>query len=409
MRHSFFVSSAVLATAIIVGIGCNQNQQPGARATGKLEELFLAQSASDHIKPIGTLDVVAVVQSPMPTGIAVSKSGRVFVCFPRWGDPVEFTVGEVKNGKVEPYPNVPINQLGVGRDDDTFISVQSVAIDSMDRLWVLDAASISMQQVKTEQPKLVCIDINTDKVLQTIHFPPTVVFPTTYLNDVRFDLTRGNGGLAFISDSSDQGPNGIIVVDLDTGKSWRKLNDHPSTKADESFEPTVESQALLLRPADGKPARSLKVGIDGIAIDRRKDVLYYCPLNSRRLHAVSLRALADPDLPDDEVARTIQELPARDFASDGLHCDRDGNLYLTDYEHNSIRRLANDGFGRYVTVVADRRMIWPDSIAMRDDGLLYFTVNQLNRQPKFHRGQDLRQPPFVIFRAKIGGQSMAMR
>ena len=62
-------------------------------------------------------------------------------------------------------------------------------------------------------------------------FPTDVALPTTYLNDVRFDLRRGEAGTAFITDSSDQGPNGIIVVDLATGESWRRLHEHPSTKA----------------------------------------------------------------------------------------------------------------------------------------------------------------------------------
>ena len=38
-------------------------------------------------------------------------------------------------------------------------------------------------------------------------------------HDVRFDLRRGSKGMAFITDSSQNGPNGIIVVDLDSGDS----------------------------------------------------------------------------------------------------------------------------------------------------------------------------------------------
>ena len=33
------------------------------------------------------LQLVAAFRGPMPTGVAVSKSNRVFVNFPRWGDP----------------------------------------------------------------------------------------------------------------------------------------------------------------------------------------------------------------------------------------------------------------------------------------------------------------------------------
>jgi sugar lactone lactonase YvrE len=80
-------------------------------------------------------------------------------------------------------------------------------------------------------PKLVCVDLQTDTVVRTILFPTDVALPTTYLNDVRFDLRRGEAGTAYITDSSDSGPNGIIVVDLASGESWRRLHEHPATKA----------------------------------------------------------------------------------------------------------------------------------------------------------------------------------
>ena len=68
-----------------------------------------------------------------------------------------------------------------------------------------------------------------------LQFKPDVALKTSYLNDVRFDEKRGNGGTGFITDSSDSGPNGVIVVDLETGNAFRRLSDHPSTRADQNF------------------------------------------------------------------------------------------------------------------------------------------------------------------------------
>src|SRR5690348_8868377 len=79
---------------------------------------------------------------PMVTGVTVSKSGRVFVNFPRWGDRVTAAVAEIKNGKEVPYPNALVNRLpakGLGKD--RFMCVQSVVVDPKDRLWVVDAAA----------------------------------------------------------------------------------------------------------------------------------------------------------------------------------------------------------------------------------------------------------------------------
>ncbi len=66
-------------------------------------------------------------------------------------------------------------------------------------------------------PKLVCIDLTMDRVVKKILFPQNVVLPTTYLNDVCFDLRRGSEDMVFITDSAQKGPNGIIVVDLASG------------------------------------------------------------------------------------------------------------------------------------------------------------------------------------------------
>ena len=98
--------------------------------------------------------------------------------------------------------------------------------DDHDRLWALDTGSINFQPVIPGTPKLVAYDLKTNKEVKRITFPSEVVKTATYLNDVRFDLKRGAEGMAFITDSSARGENGIIVVDLASGQSWRRLDRH---------------------------------------------------------------------------------------------------------------------------------------------------------------------------------------
>lgn len=43
----------------------------------------LSQLASEET--IGDVEVVAVFDGAMPTGVTVTETGRIFVCFPRWG------------------------------------------------------------------------------------------------------------------------------------------------------------------------------------------------------------------------------------------------------------------------------------------------------------------------------------
>jgi hypothetical protein len=48
--------------------------------------------------PLGALEPVAYFNGAMPTGVTVSQQGRIFVNFPKWGDDVPFTVGEIRGG-----------------------------------------------------------------------------------------------------------------------------------------------------------------------------------------------------------------------------------------------------------------------------------------------------------------------
>ena len=350
-------------------------------------------------RPVGHIEKVATFDGPMPTGVTVSHSGRIFVCFPKWGDRVEFTVAEVKDGRPVPYPDEAINQAESGQDADRLISVQSVVVDPRDRLWIVDTGSILFGPTSPGGPKLVGVDLATNRVFETIVFPPEVALPTTYLNDVRFDLRRGEAGYAFLTDSAAKGPNGLIVVDLATRRSWRRLHDHPTTKADPRMLALVEGRPVMERPPGGKP-RPVTMGSDGIAISHDGSRLFYCPLVSRRLYSVSVDALVDARISDRQVAATVLDHGEKG-PSDGLESDDKGRVYATNYEQNAI--LRRDADGTYETLVHDPRVLWPDTLSVAQDGYLYFTANQLHRQARYNEGKDLRQKPYVLFRVRIDG------
>jgi sugar lactone lactonase YvrE len=90
-------------------------------------------------------------------------------------------------------------------------------------------------------------------------------------------------------------------------------------------------------------------------------------------------------------------------ASDGLEADEKGGIYLTDYEHNAIHRFTGSS-ANMETIMYAAEAIWPDSLSLADDGYLYFTANQLNRQSQFHQGIDKRVQPYMIFRVKTQHQ-----
>jgi sugar lactone lactonase YvrE len=367
------------------------------------EELLLADEV------VGRLEGVALFDGAMPTGVTVSHQGRIFVNYPKWGDSVPFSVAELRDRREVPYPSAEFNKAR-GRDDaEHLVSVQSVVVDPIDRLWILDTGSPLFQPTQYGGPKLVCVDLATDQVVQTILFPQDVALPTTYLNDVRFDLRRGDAGVAFITDSSQQGPNGIIVVDLATGESWRRLHDHPSTKAEDlkDFLPTVEGRPFLEEQPDGTTKPGSAMGSDGIAISSDGARLYYCPLGSRRLYSVATDALIDRSLDDVAVAATVVDEGDKGGGADGLESDAAGNVYATNYEHDAVMRRRPDG--RWETVAHDPRLLWPDTLSVATDGYLYVTANQLHRQARFHGGRDRREKPYALFRVRIDAQPVLLR
>jgi len=190
-------------------------------------------------RTIGRIEAVFEFQGAMPTGVTVAPNGRIFVNFPRWGDDVPFTVGEIRGGRLFAYPDTEVNRADNAHPAKTFISVQSVVADARNRLWVLDTAAPNFSEPIQGGAKLVAVDLATNRISKTIVFKPDIALPKTYLNDVRFDLRQDKEGIAYITDS---GTGALIVVDLASGEAWRRLANHHSTKADPAFVPIVEGE-----------------------------------------------------------------------------------------------------------------------------------------------------------------------
>ncbi len=440
--------------------------------------LTLAQSSltanppstpADHF--FGNLETVATFPGPMPEGVTVSRHNRIFVNFARWGDDIPFTVAEIRNGKAVAYPNAEVNDwpgrklpnpnafMDEQANQTRLVSVQSVVVDPADRLWLLDTGAPLLKNTVPGGPKLVCIDLATNKVIKTILINPETCGTNCYLNDVRFDLTVGDSGsqdpqtmvgskpnpspntapkdpmhpiaervfgtpnaqgitdlpveqrsiqihgTAYITDSSSDGPNAIIVVDLATGKSQRRLNQHPSVLSEDQFLMFAEGRPVY-QTTPGHPPKAVNFAADGIAISNDGKTLYYCPINGTKLYAVSTDHLRDRSKSDAEVAATVRIVTGK-MPSDGLESDASGNVYMTDPVTDSIHRWS-PATGLTETLVHDPRLLWPDTMSLSDDGYLYVTANQLNRQPTMHEGHDLRVRPYSLFRIRVDAKPVRL-
>jgi len=367
-----------------------------------------------------------------PIGLAVSSSGRLFVCYTR--GTYEYTLGEAVNKTAEiAYPpnlnllpsalNTTFNGISFGSSNSTgLISVQALYITPNtstrpETLWVLDTGRPSIMNGQGESsmpygqpggPKLIAISLSNDTVYKTYTFPSTVHYPDSYMNDVRFDLrasvTESGQGVAYIVDSSDEGRPGFIILDLGSGESWRRLTQHPSVLRVANDVPVYQGKPFYQHSL-GMPIGHLQEGLDGVQISPDGRTIYYSPLTSDYLYSVPTANLlvrdSDP-LAELMASSNVSCHGQRGGNANGFEGDSNGLIYQLVPEHNGVfyydpRDLQTHPF------VRDPRVIWPDSATIAEDGYMYVNINQLPYQPMWNDNVDLRVHPGAVLRWKLPG------
>jgi sugar lactone lactonase YvrE len=320
------------------------------------------------------------------TGVTVSKTGRVFVNYPRWSDRYLYAVTEIAgDGTAKPFPDEEWNgwDLKAASASAHFVCVQSVVVDEDDSLWVLDPAAPMLASVVPGGPKLVEIDLSTNRVSRVILFDPEIAKVDSYLNDVRIDKKRG---MAYITDS---GRGGLIVIDLNTGRAHRALDGHPSVKVEEGVRVVVDGKELLL---NGKPPQ---FNSDGIALSPDGDYVYYKAVTAVTLYRVKTQALRD-SASSPAAASGAVETVAKTMPTDGLWIDGDWNLYLTDIPADAVSCVRPDG--NIERLVSDRKLQWPDTLSQGPDGAIYVSASHINNSPPFNKGKSTRTSPYAVFK-----------
>lgn len=360
MRQNRFYWAGLLALGVLAG--CHKNEDSPA-------------SLAVALTPVATSSVLW-------TGVAVPKDGRVFATFPRMDtDTIPYSL-VVSGSTATPWPTADWNTWAPGvAPQNHFVSVQGLYLDTSNFLWVLDSASPQMRGVVSGGAKLLKFDPVTGQLAQRIDFDNTVVYPGSYLNDVRVDAAKN---FAYVTES---GQGALIVVNLTTGRARRLLSSDTSTKS-ENLTLTVEDR--VWRNASGQLP---SVNVDGLALTPARDYLYYHATTARTLYRIGTQYLQDESLTASQLASHVERV-ADTNPTDGMAFDPQGNLYLTDITENAVLRITP---GNETQIVAqDPQLKWPDSYGIgASDGALYVTTSQL------HIPRKQRTEPYRLFKLAL--------
>lgn len=336
--------------------------------------------------PAATLEPVAEFGRHQPIGVAVSRTQRVFVTFPKKDKDYDYGLTELIQGQRRPFPDAAWNQWDSTKAASRWVNVQALFVDRNDHLWVLDPANPGDEAPVKAGVKLVHINLATNKVERIYRFED-LPLERSGLNDVRVDTEQQ---LAYLSDPK---LAALVVLDLRTGRSRLVLQGHTSVLAAPGFVLRIDG-----RQVKDKQGKAFSSNVNGIALTPDFRFLYYRAINQTKLYRIATTALRDPALTPAQVAAQVEEVGEVGI-SHGMLTDLAGNVYLTDSPNHAVRRVTPAG--RLETVVRDARLLWPDSFGLSPDGYLYVTAAQIERTPKWNNGQNRVEYPFWLYRVRV--------
>ena len=327
------------------------------------------------------LEAVARSAKYAMNGVAVTKTGRVFVSIPQWTKYKSPSVAEIKDGNIVPYPGGSWNAFDLTHAKDRFVNVNAVHDDGAGSLWAVDYAAPNFGHTVDGAQKLVRIDLTTNRVSRVYRFDKTVLPKGAKLNDVRVDAARG---IAYISEF---GVGAIIVLNTKTGKAFRALDRHYSVRA----HPDVRTTFL------GKTFRTHLLQVNDIELTADGETLFYQPTGGRVLWRIATDRLIEP-ASNFELEPHV-EIAGKSMTIGGIARDAKNRLYLGSVQDNAVW-LLDPATQKRRKLLQDERLLWPDAMSIHN-GYLYIPAPQLRLLPKFNDGKDRTRGEFSVYRVRL--------
>lgn len=328
---------------------------------------------------------------------------EMYLTVPRWKDGVPVTLGvtsatpvnRVTAPKLEAFPSWEMQKIG---DCKAFQLVQSMEIDPIGRMWVIDTGrttALSMDSKTICPPRLVILDLEKNgEVLKSYDFPANVARPgSAYLNDIVLD--HQDGGMAYITDNDREDP-GIIVYSLMNNTSWKIRHD------------SMRAKSEAVRFMVSKTPVNLPIHVDAIALspasveDRQ---VYYSPLSSFHLYSMPTSVLKGNTT---NVDPYVKELGRKNSQTDGMMMSSTGVLYFGLLADDAVamwdtKQSPSFTTGQRVISRDHERMQWPDTFAFDEEGSFYCVTNSL--QNVLSNRVDENTPNYRVIRTRTGAKS----
>lgn len=320
-------------------------------------------------------------------GVAVSDNDRVFVLFPHNEGHPGTRIGELKNGRVTPYPSRAWNAWTKEGDpaQTAFVRANSLRFGPDGLLWVVDTGTPKSGAPPIENgPKLLAFNIANNQLVKAIPLGKYVKHQS-FVDDLRF-----HGDLIYVTDA---GAPGLILLNQKTGVGRRVLDGDTSTTA---RRPLYGEGKKMVKP-DGSNvalhADQMEVSPDGKQ--------YYFQTAAGPMYRIETKYLDDPSLSSADLARRVTYF-FNSPTCGGTAIDAAGNLYVTDTNEKRILKVTPDA--KSSVLVQDPRLIWADALWIDHAGNLWIPVPQLNRTAGFQRGVATVAFPVKLFKMPIGAQ-----
>lgn len=294
----------------------------------------------------------------------------------------------------------PVN----GRYDFCLDWVLGFHADANGILWILDSAK-STDRADPVHPRPAALHakyIGWDTKANALHKVidlDTVTLPQSQHNDFAIDLKHGvliDADEAIGENSDGVGSTAAIVVtDLATGTSRRLL------QGDSHVVPNTDPIRWVAQAGQPAAAWGLRVGVDGITLDKNQEWLYFAPLNGYEMYRVRMTDVLDASLSDAQLSAKVEFYAHKPY-NGGLTIDANNNLYLTEVGRHTIGIIPADT-RQYRDYVSDPNMIWPDGVSFISDGFMYSGAAQLIQTGAFQAnatptGTANNAAPYRIYR-----------